>query len=178
MGTVCCVWRTLADADGFGLLEPDDAVRLRDAGYRRALLLEGFFRADELPDRHGYSPSWCITASIADTAERFVRRQKTDVSSSPTPVRTGGTRGRCGQCARRGWRLALCGNITCNAFFRRRRGGRHRRANASSNVAAPAPRALATRRLCCVFEAQRRLGPSRSDALWRQPAAAARLIWV
>jgi alanine racemase len=44
------VTRALADADGFALLELDDAVRLRDAGYRqRILLLEGFFRADELP---------------------------------------------------------------------------------------------------------------------------------
>ncbi len=44
------VTRALADADGFALLELDDAVRLRDAGYRqRIVLLEGFFRADELP---------------------------------------------------------------------------------------------------------------------------------
>ena len=40
------VARALADADGFALLELDDAIRLRDAGYRqRILLLEGFFRA-------------------------------------------------------------------------------------------------------------------------------------
>ena len=44
------VARALADADAFALLELDDAMRLRDAGYRqRILLLEGFFRADELP---------------------------------------------------------------------------------------------------------------------------------
>ena len=50
------VARALADADGFALLELDDAVRLREAGYRqRILLLEGFFTADELPDivQHG-----------------------------------------------------------------------------------------------------------------------------
>lgn len=50
--------RALADADGFALLELDDAIRLRDAGYRqRILLLEGFFRADELPVilHHGFS---------------------------------------------------------------------------------------------------------------------------
>jgi alanine racemase len=52
------VARALADADAFALLELDDAMRLRDAGYRqRILLLEGFFRADELPEirHHGFS---------------------------------------------------------------------------------------------------------------------------
>jgi len=52
------VARALADADAFALLELDDAMRLRDAGYRqRILLLEGFFRADELPVilHHGFS---------------------------------------------------------------------------------------------------------------------------
>ena len=52
------VARTLADADGFGLLELDDAVRLRDAGHhQRILLLEGFFRAAELPEivHHGFT---------------------------------------------------------------------------------------------------------------------------
>jgi alanine racemase len=44
------VARALDRADGFALLELDDAVRLRDAGYRqRILLLEGFFSAAELP---------------------------------------------------------------------------------------------------------------------------------
>jgi len=50
------VARTLADAEGFALLELDDAVRLRDAGLRqRILLLEGFFSAAELPEiaHHG-----------------------------------------------------------------------------------------------------------------------------
>lgn len=42
--------RAFAAADGFALLELDDAVRLRDAGFRqRILLLEGFFDARELP---------------------------------------------------------------------------------------------------------------------------------
>ena len=37
-------------ADGFALLNIDDAVRLREAGFRQTLLLlEGFFSADELP---------------------------------------------------------------------------------------------------------------------------------
>ena len=37
-------------ADGYALLDLDDAVALREAGYRQPiLLLEGFFEADELP---------------------------------------------------------------------------------------------------------------------------------
>ncbi len=41
--------RALAAADGFALLELDDAIRLRDAGYRQPiLLLEGFFSESEL----------------------------------------------------------------------------------------------------------------------------------
>jgi len=37
-------------ADGFALLDIDDAVALREAGFRQPiLLLEGFFEADELP---------------------------------------------------------------------------------------------------------------------------------
>jgi len=41
--------RALSGADGFALLELDDAVRLRDAGYRQPiLLLEGFFSEAEL----------------------------------------------------------------------------------------------------------------------------------
>ncbi len=50
--------RMLADADGFALLELDDAVRLRDAGYRqRVLLLEGCFESAELPEvlHHGFT---------------------------------------------------------------------------------------------------------------------------
>lgn len=43
------VARGLRDADGFGLLELDAAVRLREAGYaHRILLLEGFFNSSEL----------------------------------------------------------------------------------------------------------------------------------
>ena len=50
--------RMLADAEGFGLLELDDAVRLRDAGYRQnILLLEGCFDPAELPEilHHGFT---------------------------------------------------------------------------------------------------------------------------
>jgi alanine racemase len=40
----------LATADGFGLVELEGAVALREAGYRhRIVLLEGFFEAGELP---------------------------------------------------------------------------------------------------------------------------------
>ena len=52
------VARALEQADGFALLELDDAVRLRDAGFRqRIVLLEGFFAADELWEiaHHGLS---------------------------------------------------------------------------------------------------------------------------
>ena len=42
--------RALAAADGFGLIELDSAVRLREAGYRQPIvLLEGCFEAAELP---------------------------------------------------------------------------------------------------------------------------------
>ncbi|MEO8166252.1 MAG: alanine racemase [Betaproteobacteria bacterium] len=50
--------RALADTDGFALLELDDAVRLRDAGFRqRILLLEGCFRPEELTEiaHHGFT---------------------------------------------------------------------------------------------------------------------------
>src|SRR5690606_26566903 len=41
--------QALSGADGFAMLELDDAVRLREAGYRQPiLLLEGFFSEDEL----------------------------------------------------------------------------------------------------------------------------------
>jgi alanine racemase len=46
----------LAQADGFGLVELDAAVSLRESGYRqRIVLLEGFFDSSELPVlvRHG-----------------------------------------------------------------------------------------------------------------------------
>lgn len=42
--------RAFAGADGLAVIEPDAAVRLRDAGYaQRILLLEGFFESRELP---------------------------------------------------------------------------------------------------------------------------------
>lgn len=43
------VAEALADSDGFALLDIQDAVRLREAGYRQTiLLLEGFFGAEDL----------------------------------------------------------------------------------------------------------------------------------
>ncbi|WP_237248722.1 alanine racemase [Sideroxyarcus emersonii] len=40
----------LAEAEGFAMLDVRDAVALREAGFRQTLLLlEGFFKADELP---------------------------------------------------------------------------------------------------------------------------------
>jgi alanine racemase len=42
--------RALRDVDGFGLIEIENAVRLRESGFEReVLLLEGFFEASELP---------------------------------------------------------------------------------------------------------------------------------
>jgi len=42
--------RALKDVDGFGLIEIENAVRLRESGFgREVLLLEGFFEASELP---------------------------------------------------------------------------------------------------------------------------------
>jgi alanine racemase len=44
------VARALPMADGFGILELDKAVRLRESGFEREIvLLEGFFEASELP---------------------------------------------------------------------------------------------------------------------------------
>ena len=44
------VAKALKDADGFGLIEPEYAVRLRESGLaQEILLLEGFFEARELP---------------------------------------------------------------------------------------------------------------------------------
>ena len=44
------VVRALPDADGFGLIELDWAVRIRESGFRaRIVLLEGFFETSELP---------------------------------------------------------------------------------------------------------------------------------
>ena len=51
MATACCALRAALDeADGYALLDIDDAVRLRQAGYPHPiLLLKGFFGYDDLP---------------------------------------------------------------------------------------------------------------------------------
>ncbi|AXF75710.1 catabolic alanine racemase DadX [Erwinia tracheiphila] len=44
------VWHSLADTDGFALLNIEEAILLRECGWENPiLLLEGFFHADELP---------------------------------------------------------------------------------------------------------------------------------
>jgi len=54
----------LADADGFALLDIQDAVRLREAGYRQTLLLlEGFFDAQDLALVAEYELS-CVVHSV------------------------------------------------------------------------------------------------------------------
>src|SRR5687768_11211243 len=50
--------RAMSEADGYAVIEPDAAVRLREAGYAKPiLLLEGFFEPRELPVlvQHGIS---------------------------------------------------------------------------------------------------------------------------
>src|SRR5687768_17756197 len=42
--------RAMSEADGYAVIEPDAAVRLREAGYAKPiLLLEGFFEPREIP---------------------------------------------------------------------------------------------------------------------------------
>lgn len=44
------VWQSLAETDGFALLNIEEAILLRERGWQKPiLLLEGFFHADELP---------------------------------------------------------------------------------------------------------------------------------
>lgn len=58
--------RALANADGLALLELDAAVRLREAGYaKRIVLLEGFFEANELPALDRYR----IAAAVHDAEQ-------------------------------------------------------------------------------------------------------------
>ena len=58
----------LAATDGYALLDIQDAVRLREAGYRQTiLLLEGFFGAEELPVIAEYDLS-CVIHNAAQIA--------------------------------------------------------------------------------------------------------------
>ena len=43
------VWQSLAEADGFALLNMEEAILLREQGWKKPiLLLEGFFHAEDL----------------------------------------------------------------------------------------------------------------------------------
>lgn len=62
------VAEALAKTDGYALLNIQDAVRLRDSGFRQAiLLLEGFFGAEELPVIAEYDLS-CVIHNAAQIA--------------------------------------------------------------------------------------------------------------
>lgn len=55
------VAEALADADGFALLDIEDAIQLREAGFRQTiLLLEGFFSAEDVPLLAAYRLSTVI----------------------------------------------------------------------------------------------------------------------
>ena len=71
----------LADADGFALLDIQDAVRLREAGYRQTLLLlEGFFDAQDLALVAEYELT-CVIHSVWQIAllDAYPRRAALDV---------------------------------------------------------------------------------------------------
>jgi len=71
----------LAEADGFALLDIQDAVRLREAGYRQTLLLlEGFFDAQDLALVAEYDLS-CVVHSVWQIAllDAYPRRAALDV---------------------------------------------------------------------------------------------------
>ena len=74
------VAKALADiADGFALLDPADAVRLRDAGFRQPiLLLEGFFDADDL--------RCCVEYGLIAAVNRFEQLQMIRAASLPAPL--------------------------------------------------------------------------------------------
>ncbi|OIO73452.1 MAG: alanine racemase [Gallionellaceae bacterium CG1_02_56_997] len=75
------VAQALADADGFALLDIQDAIRLREAGYRQTiLLLEGFFDATDLELLAEYKLTSVIHSpwQIAQLAA-YPKRKKLDV---------------------------------------------------------------------------------------------------
>ena len=62
------VTEALAATDGYALLDIQDAIRLREAGFRQTiLLLEGFFSAEELPVIAEYDLT-CVIHSAAQIA--------------------------------------------------------------------------------------------------------------
>ena len=71
----------LSAADGFALLDIEDAVQLREAGFRQTiLLLEGFFDAQELPVIAQYDLA-CVIYSAQQIAmlDAYPGREKLDV---------------------------------------------------------------------------------------------------
>jgi alanine racemase len=75
------VAEALADAEGFALLDIQDAVRLREAGYTQTiLLLEGFFTAEDLPLIAEYDLS-CVIHSPWQVAllDAYPKRAALDV---------------------------------------------------------------------------------------------------
>jgi alanine racemase len=75
------VAEALSDADGFALLDIQDAVRLREAGYRQTiLLLEGFFSAEDLELVAEYELT-CVIHSTwqIDLLDAYPRRESLDV---------------------------------------------------------------------------------------------------
>lgn len=75
------VAEALAAADGFTLLDIQDAVRLREAGYRQTiLLLEGFFSAEDLEVIAAYDLSCVIhSAWQIELLDAYPRRAALDV---------------------------------------------------------------------------------------------------
>ncbi len=71
----------LSDAEGFALLDIRDAVKLREAGFRQAiLLLEGFFSADDLPLLAEYDIACVIHSDWQlDMLDAYPRRGALDV---------------------------------------------------------------------------------------------------
>lgn len=71
----------LSEAEGFALLDIQDAIRLREAGYRQTiLLLEGFFEADDLPLLAEYDISSAIHSDWQlDMLDAYPRRGALDV---------------------------------------------------------------------------------------------------
>jgi len=75
------VAEALADADGFAMLDIQDAVRLREAGYKQTLLLlEGCFQAEDLKLAAEYDLT-CVIHSSKQIAmlDAYPRREALDV---------------------------------------------------------------------------------------------------
>jgi alanine racemase len=115
------VARALAGADGFALLELEDAMRLRDAGYsQRILLVEGFYRPDELPVilHHGFSVMIHNDDQIAMLAElRGDRKLDLFVKFNTGMNRLGFPAARAGAVLERLKALACVGEMVLTTHF-------------------------------------------------------------